>query len=104
VLVSFSCFNPYQILINNNNNNNTHSYVSNINILSINVDAKELYFINVAKYSGVIINNIVLRLFVLVFMLAQPPKLNNEDSTTFAFAGNSLYPCGLYFNFYRDDV
>jgi hypothetical protein len=74
-----------------------------INVSSLIVDTGNSYFIYVAENSGCIINNIPSPLFVPVFTSAQPPALSNDTVTTFAFTGSYLYPCGLYFNFYRDD-
>jgi hypothetical protein len=81
-------------------------FVSNnaqVNVLSIFTDTGNSYFIYISETSGGAVPNIVSPLFTPVLRSAQPPSLSAGEYTMFAFTGASLYPCGLYFNFYRDD-
>jgi hypothetical protein len=73
-------------------------------VKGVEVDTQNSYFIYTAENSGVVVNNVESPLFVPVFESAQPSSLMEGDTTPFVFTGGYLYPCGLYFNFYRDDI
>jgi hypothetical protein len=73
----------------------------------LQVDTGVSNFIYVAENGGAVVksstNDSFIPLFVPTLESAQPPSLNlNETTTTFAFTGTYLYPCGLFFNFYRE--
>jgi hypothetical protein len=75
-----------------------------INVVSVFTDTGDSLFIYTSENCGCVVNNVGVPLFVPIFTSAQPSTLSSGSITTFAFTGGSLYPCGLYFNFYRDDI
>jgi hypothetical protein len=74
-----------------------------VNITSMTVDSGQSFFVYASDdYSNVRINGLDTPLFVPTIASAQPSALSPGESTTFAFSGGSLYPCGLYLNVSRD--
>jgi hypothetical protein len=75
-----------------------------VTVSGLQTDTGDSSFIYTSEVNGGVVNGLEdSPLFVPVFSSAQPSSLSDGETTIFAFSGRFIFPCGLFFNFYRGD-